>query len=271
MKKKTQTLPLVFSTFLLLVSVTVSAQGQPATGSAQDRLRGNSPVFTGTWNTVTGKGKKIVITLEQNRHNIVSGYYGVNGLTGSYKSSDSSINGFVNVSWRAEPVLQNLSSITGTVTNNVLRFTWTQDDRRHGAGRITLSSDGESFEGTYSMTENPDDTSGGTWKGTRQHSFAGAWQGKFGDGALQLILQQSGQAVTGQVKVNSAEFGEIRGGSVVGNTLRFTLVRPGRPLTNGAYFPDQVLGNGELVMNIGERSFKGTILGAAASGTLLGR
>jgi hypothetical protein len=177
----------------------------------------------------------------------------------------------VNVSWRAEPALQSLSSITGTVKDNVLRFTWTQDDRRHGAGRITLSADGESFEGTYSLTENPDDTSGGTWKGTRQHSFAGAWQGTLGNGALQLILQQSGQAVTGQVKVNSAEFGQIRGGSVVGNTLRFIIVRPSRPLTNGATLPEEYVGNGELVMNMGERSFKGTIIGAAASGTLIGR
>lgn len=267
MKKKTQTFLLVFSTLLLLVSVTVSAQGQPA----QDRQRGNSPTFTGDWKTVTGTGKRLIMKLEQNRHNVVTGYYNVNGLTGSNKPSDSSINGFVNVSWRAEPVLQNLSSITGTVKDSVLRFTWTQDDRRHGAGRITLSADGESFEGTYSLTENPDDTSGGTWKGTRQHSFAGAWQGTVGGGGLLLILQQSGQAVTGQVKVNSAEFGEIRGGSVVGNTLRFIIVRPSRPLTNGATLPEEVVGLGELVMNIGERSFRGTILGAAASGTLIGR
>jgi hypothetical protein len=266
-KKATQTFLLVFSTLLLLVPVTVSAQGQPP----QDRLRGNSPVFTGEWKTVTNKGIRLLIKLEQNRHNIVTGSYNVNGLTGSYKPSDSSIHGLVNVSWRAEPALQSLSSITGTVKDNVLRFTWTQDDRRHGAGRITLSSDGESFEGTYSLTENPDDTSGGTWKGTRQHSFAGAWQGTVGGGGLLLILQQSGQVVTGQVKVNSADLGVIREGIVVGNTLRFKIVRPSRPLTNGGTLPEEFVGIGELVMNIGVRSFRGTVLNAAANGTLLGR
>jgi hypothetical protein len=276
MKKTTQTLLLFFSTFLLLVSVTGSAQDRrrgnaPDLGSTQDRLRGNSSGFTGTWKTVTGKGKQIVITLEQDRHNMVTGYYGINGLTGSYKPLEGSMNGLVKVSWRVEPVLQSASSITGKVTGNVLRFTWSQDDRRHGAGRFTLSSDGETFEGTFSMTDNPDNTSGGTWNGTRQHSFAGAWQGKFGDGAVQLILQQSGAQVTGQVKINSAEMGELRGGSVVGKTLRFQLFRPGRPLGNGRYLPDEHVGAGELVMDIGGRSFKGTILGAAVSGTLLGR
>jgi hypothetical protein len=262
MNKTTQTLLLVSSTLLLLVCVPVSAQ---------DRRRGNSPDFTGTWKTVTGKGKQIVITLEQGRGNNVTGYYGMNGLTGSYKPSDGSMNGVVKVSWSAEPVLQSVSSITGKVTNNVLRFTWSQEDRRHGAGRFTLSSDGESFAGTFSLTDNPDDTSGGTWNGTRLHSFAGAWQGKFGDGALELILQQSGQSVTGRLRVNSAELGEIRGGRVDGKTLRFNLVRPRRPLGNGVNLPDEVLGSGELVMNIGEKSFKGTILGAATSGTFIGR
>jgi len=275
MKKKTQTLLLVFSTLLLLVSVTGSAQDRhrgnsPDLGSAQDRRRGNSSNFTGTWNTVTGKGKKIVITLEQDRRNDVTGYYGINGLTGSYKPLDGSNNGFVKVSWSAEPVTQSASSITGRVTDNVLRFTWSQDDHRHGAGRFTLSSDGESFEGTFSMTDNPDDTSGGTWNGTRQHSFAGAWQGKFGDGALQLILQQAGSEVTGQLNVNSAQFG-IKGGKVVGNTLRFNVVRPGRPLGNGANLPDEYVGTGELVMDRGGKSFKGKVLGAATSANLVGR
>jgi hypothetical protein len=277
MKKTTQTSLLVFSTLLLLVSVTASAQGQPAnrparqspTGSAQDRLRGNAVSFTGTWNTVTDKGKKIVITLRHERADpsVVTGdYLPSQGLTGSYKPLDGSINGFVKVSWRAEPVLQTAASIRGKVTDNVLRFTWVQDNA-HGAGRFTLSSDGESFEGTFSKTSNPDDTSGGTWNGTRQHSFAGVWHAKLGEAFLELIFQQAGTQVTGQVKMNSADMGIIMGGNVVGNTLRFTIMRLSRP--GSSEFVN--VGNGELVMDKGGKSFKGTVLGTATSGTLVGR
>jgi len=243
MKKTAQTLLLVFSTLLLLVSVTVSAQGQPAPSNASN--------FTGVWNTTTDKGEKLVITLRHDRSDfsvVVGSYH----LLGDLK--DKPLDG----------------ALKGTVKDNVLRFTWSSDrDRR--AGRFMLSSDGQSFEGTYSATKNPDDTSGGTLKGARQNSFAGAWQGKFGDGALELILQQAGPEVTGLLKVNSAELGVIRGGRVVGNTLRFNLVRPGRALGNGANSPDEVVGSGELVMDRGGKSFTGKILGAATSGTHVGR
>jgi hypothetical protein len=286
MKKTTQTFLLVFSTLLLLVSVTGSAQGQPTpqptprerqppTGSAQDRRRGNGVSFSGTWNTVTDKGKTIVMTLrlERSDSSVVTGSYSVNGLTGSYKPSDGSINGFVKVSWSAEPVLQNMSSIRGTVTGNVLRFTWAEDGGG-GAGRFTLSSDGESFEGTFSRTNNPDDTSGGTWNGTRQHSFAGAWQGKLGEEGLELTVQQSGDRVTGQFNINSNRDWIFKDGIVVGNTLRFTVVLSPEGLMRLGKrpdSPDQPVGVGELVMSPGGKSFQGTILGAAASGTHVGR
>jgi hypothetical protein len=284
MKKTTRTFLLVFSTLLLLVSVTGIAQGQPAPRPTpvpgQDRFRGNGGgSFTGAWNTVTDKGKKFVITLRRERSDpsVVTGSYGVtcltgtnSCLTGSYKPLDGSINAFLNVSWRAEPVvLQSLSSINGTVTENVLRFTWSEEGRK-GAGRFTLSSDGESFEGTYSMTNNPDDTSGGTWNGTRQHSFAGAWQGKFGDTGLELIFQQTGDRVTGQVRGFSYDV-VIRDGKVVGNTLRFTVERPDPTVLPGRAPRYVVMGTGALVMDGGSKSFTGTLLGAATSGTLIGR
>lgn len=231
----------VFSTFLLLVSVTISAQGQPS----------QTIGFTGVWNVITDKGETYVITLRHDRRDFraVIGSY---QLLGEVK--DKPLDG----------------GLKGTVKDNVLRFTWSQDESWR-AGRFTLSSDGQSFEGTYSATNNPDDTSGGTLKGTRQHSFAGAWLGKFGDGALELVLQQASDQVTGRLKVNSAELGEIRGGRVVGNTLRFNLVRPGRPLGNGANSRDEVVGVGELVMDKGGKSFTGKVLGAATSATRVGR
>jgi hypothetical protein len=243
MKKKTQTLLLVFSTLLLLVSVT---------GSAQDRRRGNSPNFTGVWNTITNKGEKIVITMRHDRadFNVVTGSYHLLGDV-----TDKPLDG----------------GLKGTVTDNVLRFTWSQDDRRRGAGRFTLSSDGQSFEGTYSASRNPDDTSGGTLNGTRAPNFAGAWHAKLGEGALELILQQTGDQVTGQVKVNSADLGVIRQGTIVENTLSFRIVRAGKRLPNGLNLPDEYVGTGELVMDRGGKSFKGTVLGTTTSGTLIGR
>jgi hypothetical protein len=163
--------------------------------------------------------------------------------------------------------------LKGTVTKNVLRFTWSSDkDRR--AGRFTLSSDGESFEGTYSPTNNPDDTSGGTWNGTRAPNFAGAWRGKLGESFLELTLQQNGDRVTGQFNVNSSGIWIFKDGIVDGNTLRFTVVLSELGLRQSGKMPgspDQAVGGGELVMDRGSKSFKGTVLGAATSGTLITR
>ena len=182
---------------------------------------------------------------------------------------DRSVNAFVKVSaTTAVPEMQTLNSIKGTVTDNVLRFTWRQEDGGHGAGRFTMSSDGQSFEGTFSTTDNPDDTSGGTWNGTRAPSFAGAWSAKLGEGVMELILQQTGFQVTGQIRVNSADLGMIRDGVIDGNTLRFKIWRARTTQPNGV--SDQYVGSGELVMDKGSKSFKGTILGTATSGTRLG-
>src|SRR5437868_14579608 len=104
MKKITQNLLLAFSTLLLLVSVTGSTQGQPTPRPTpqpgQDRLRGNSPNFTGTWNTVTDKGKKIVMTLRYERtdSSVVTGSYTLDGMLGSYQPLGGSTNVFVKVS-----------------------------------------------------------------------------------------------------------------------------------------------------------------------------
>lgn len=254
-KKTTQTFLLALGTLLLLVSVTASAQ-------AQD--------FSGEWATVTGQGKVINLSITLRRKIVTGSFNPPSALSKSYRPGDGSTNGFVKASFSTvEPAMQTAGAINGTVEGNVLRFTW-QTDSASGAGRFTLSSDGNSFQGTFSRTTNPDDTSGGTWNGTRKHSFAGAWRGKMGEGALESILQQSGYRVTGQLRVNSADLGMIKDGVVTGNTLRFTLVRAGRILPNGARSPDEYVGTGEFVMEVGERSFNGTLLGAAASGTFLG-
>jgi len=241
MKKTTPSLLLVFCTLMLLVSVTVSAQGQPPNP--------NNANFTGVWNTITDKGENLVITLRHDRSDfsVVIGNYHILGDV-----TDKPLDG----------------GLKGSVKDNVLRFTWSSDEGRR-AGRFTLSSDGQSFEGTYSATKNPDDTSGGTWKATRAPNFAGAWQANFGGSFLTMIFQQTGDRVTGQLNANSADFGVIRESTVDGNTLRFKVVRALR-LAN-LQPSDQYLGTGELVMDQGGKSFKGTVLNVAVNGTLLGR
>lgn len=106
---------------------------------------------------------------------------------------------------------------------------------------------------------------------SRASSFAGVWHAKLGEAALELILQQTGKQVTGQVKMNSADIGVIRAGIVVGNTLRFTIVRAGKALGNGTNLPDEYVGTGELVMDAGGTSFTGNVLGTVTSGTFVGR
>lgn len=200
----------------------------------------NRDKFGGEWNIVTDRGEKFVLMLYFRTPDFVAGSFSSNGV------------------------------ITGTVKDNVLPFTW-KIAGRSGAGRLTFAFDGLSFQATLGATDNPDDASGGTWNGTRPPSFAGAWRGKFGEGALESILQQTGNQVTGQFKVNSAELGSIREGVFAGNTVRFKVVRAGRILGNGARSPDEYVGSGELVLDSGGRSFSGTILGATASGTFITR
>lgn len=85
---------------------------------------------------------------------------------------------------------------------------------------------------------------------------------------MMMFFQQTGDRVTGELKVNSADFGVILDGKVVDNTLRFTVLR--RP-PNGANVPFVSVGTGELVMDADGKSLKGTVLGVATSGTFLGR
>ena len=242
-----------------------------ASGNSSSYAQAATVDFAGTWNTVIGKGKKIVLTLKSvDRRTSVTGTYGQNLLTASYMPPDGSVTAFVKVSaTTAVPEMQTLNSIKGTVTDNVLRFKWRQEDGGHGAGRFTMSSDGQSFEGTFSLTDNPDDTSGGTWNGTRAPNFQGAWQTTAG-GKVQfpdLLLQQGGNQVSGLLSVNRPDLGMIRDGIIDGNTLRFTIWRSRSNIPNA--YPDQYVGSGELVMDKGSKSFKGTILGTSTSGTRL--
>lgn len=85
----------------------------------------------------------------------------------------------------------------------------------------------------------------------------------------QVLFQQSGNQVVGQLFAGSDLQGVIREGVIDGNTLRFRVLRP-QPVIPGRYLPDIPMGVGELVMNPDGKSFKGTVLGVAVDGVRLG-
>ena len=104
-------------------------------------------------------------------------------------------------------------------------------------------------------------------------TFAGVWRTKSGEQIQfpELLFQQANNKVTGRLFANRPDFGLIKEGIVDRDTLRFQIWRP-RPVSfNGRYVPDEYLGTGELVMDADGKSFRGTILGAAISGTLIAR
>jgi hypothetical protein len=196
--------------------------------------------FNGTWDTISAGRYAIPLTISQNGTSVTGVYPGNNG------------------------------KIEGTVSGKVLRFKW-RSDGGTGSGRFIMDESGTSFSGTFNRGNNPDDVDS-TWNGKRPEagggktvppaplSFSGAWQGTMGGSSLLLLLQHKSDKVTGQLKLNSADFGVLTGGVVTGKTLRFAFLLP-----NG-----QAGGNGELVMDAGGKSFQGNINGTAATATFLG-
>jgi hypothetical protein len=103
-------------------------------------------------------------------------------------------------------------------------------------------------------------------------AFDGVWRTTSG-GKIQfpqLLLQQvTSNKVTGHLVAGRPDLGVIKDGIIDRNTLRFTVWRP-RPFI-GRYQPDDYMGKGEFVMEADGKSFRGTILGTATSGTLIAR
>lgn len=120
-----------------LLLIAVAAGVMAITANAQEAAVG----YAGTWGTVTDKDNKFMVTL-RHRRSVVGG---------RYESPDGKIKG----------------TLSGTVKDGVLRFTWRQEGAQ-GAGRFTLTPNGRAFNGTFSSTTDPDNTSGGTWNGTRK-------------------------------------------------------------------------------------------------------
>ncbi|WP_156938209.1 hypothetical protein [Mesorhizobium sp. WSM3626] len=73
-----------------------------------------------------------------------------NSVSGNYQGADGSA-----------------GNISGKMSGNILRFSWVQKDGARGSGKFVLADDGQSFDGTYNFSNNPDAVEG-SWNGTRQ-------------------------------------------------------------------------------------------------------
>jgi hypothetical protein len=97
-----------------------------------------SPSFVGAWSSSVD-GVAHAITLNQNGGSV----------SGSYQGADGSV-----------------GQIAGEARGNVLRFSWSQVDGNAGSGKFVLSADGRSFQGSYSLGNDPDKVDG-QWTGLR--------------------------------------------------------------------------------------------------------
>ena len=97
------------------------------------------PTFTGSWDA-NAQDVAYTMTLKQT----------ANSVSGSYEGADGSV-----------------GKITGKVKGSVLRFAWTQTDGISGSGKFALAEDGQSFAGSYTLGNNPDQADGG-WSGSRR-------------------------------------------------------------------------------------------------------
>ena len=121
--------------FEYIVCSASAAAATPAPGKSSQGVS-----FAGAWTAQTGDGTAYTIGLTQ------SG----NSVTGNYQGGDGS-----------------LGLIVGSVAGNLLSFAWNQADGLSGYGWFTLSSDGRSFQGSYSMSQTPQKIEG-SWNGSRR-------------------------------------------------------------------------------------------------------
>lgn len=127
-------------------------------------------------------------------------------------------------------------------------------------GEFVMAQDGRSFTGSVGKRN--------AVVATALANCAGVWRTP---AYPQLLIQQIGNKVVGQLFAGNPTLGVIKEGVVDGNTLRFQIWRP-RPQANiGPPLPDEFVGRGELVMDQDGRSFSGTILGSRTNGSLVAR
>jgi hypothetical protein len=108
-------------------------------GAGSAGLTAAKPSFTGTW-SAEAQGSSYTFNLNQNGDSVTGNYSGTDGSNGQ---------------------------LNGSVSGNVLRFAWQQTDGLTGAGKFTLSDNGNSFNGSYTLGNDPD-VAEGSWNGRRK-------------------------------------------------------------------------------------------------------
>lgn len=114
-----------------------SADETEQSDDAEEEPAKETASFTGTWKTPWGP-VKLVQTGKR--------------LSGSYTGSFT-------------------GTLEGTVEDGVANVSWTQTNGEHGRARFTLSSDGNSFKGTWGS--NASASNGGPWNGERKKGGGG--------------------------------------------------------------------------------------------------
>ena len=202
--------------------------------------RARQPVssFAGKWNTVSAGQYEFTLDLEQTGSKVTGTYSPANG------------------------------KITGTVKGKILRFTWSSDGGK-GSGRFVMNEDNQSFSGGYNKGDDPDEVDA-TWNGRKLVWFAGKWKG---ESRLTIVdkeeiitytitLEQTGDKVKGQYTTNLAAGAVLtmQDVTLTDKTLRFKL----------ADAEGKIIGDGELAMDEGGKSFKGNIVGIQLTGSYEG-
>ena len=118
------------------------AGAAPAAGFAKTPPKAEAPApmgvsFGGRW-AANAEDVSYTLSLKQKG----------SGVSGSFQGNDGSV-----------------GTLNGKLQGNVLRFSWRQTDGTRGTGQFVLSDDGQSFDGSYRLSDN---SAQGSWSGTRQ-------------------------------------------------------------------------------------------------------
>jgi hypothetical protein len=183
-----------------------------ASGSWWNGARHLDPEFGGAWNLVSGGATKYALTLQQTG----------NKVSGSFAPGNGRI-------------------FDGKVSNKTLRFKWTQDGGYVGDGRLKLSDDGQSLDGSFKPTQGPDTTEVSVVASRAPASFHGIWSWKTADTnedifSREVYLKQVGDRVNPNDDFT---------GVVIGNAFFYNWGATG------------LNHNGVLVMNADGKSFHG--------------
>ncbi|MFT3744329.1 MAG: hypothetical protein QM785_08535 [Pyrinomonadaceae bacterium] len=154
-------------------------------------------------------------------------------------------------------------SFDGEVSGDTMKFRVSAQNMiadQVPTGEFVLAQDGRSFTGSVGM--------GKAFVATALANCAGVWRTP---AYPQLLLQQSGNRVVGELVAGNPSLGVIKAGVIDGSRLSFEIWRPVPQINTGPPLADLFVGKAELVIDQDGKSFSGSILGSRTIGTLVAR